>query len=151
MRRDEFIKKYGMDAWEHHLVVSREWLKKNKQKHRDASKKCRVQNREHYLNYNKEWNRNNSSLHMELCGKTFRAFCIESEYELIENYELAKKDNFNGWHCHHRLELHPDFSIRYTADSLKKLGLYYDRPASELIFLTHSEHARRHSIGRWNG
>lgn len=151
MRKEEYIERYGKEAWEHHLMISREWIKKNKQKHHDATIKCRKQNNEYYKNYTKEWNKNNRLLHSKLSGKTFQSFCIESEWELIENYKLAKADNFIGWHCHHRLELHPDYSIRFTADSLKKLDLYYNRPARELIFLTHAEHTRIHSIGRWNG
>lgn len=151
MTKAEYIERYGIEAWEHHLIVSREWIKKNKQKHIDATRKCHEQNNEHYKNYKKVWNKNNRLLHSKLSGKTFQAFCIESEWELIENYELAKADNFIGWHCHHRLELHPDYSIRFKADSLKKLDLYYNRPARELIFLTHAEHSRIHSLGRWNG
>ena len=27
------------------------------------------------------------------------------EYQKIENYELAKADNFKGWEIHHRLEI----------------------------------------------
>lgn len=149
MRKQEYIERYGIEGWEHHLAISREWIKKNKQKHNDATIKCRKQKPEYYKNSSKEWNKNNRLLHLKLSGKTFQAFCIESEWELIENYELAKADNFIGWHCHHRLELHPDYSIRFKADSLKKLDLYYNRPARELIFLTHAEHARIHSKARW--
>ena len=34
----------------------------------------------------------------------FKRYC--KDYENIENYELAKKDNFKGWVIHHRLETH---------------------------------------------
>ena len=70
------------------------------------------------------------------------------EYEKIENYEQAKADNFKGWHCHHRLELHPDGSIRFTKESLIKLDLYTNRPANELIFLTSKEHTKMHGKNR---
>lgn len=70
------------------------------------------------------------------------------EYELIENYDKAKADNFKGWHCHHRLELHQDGSIRFTKESLIKLDLYTNRPASELIFLTSKEHTKMHGKNR---
>lgn len=70
------------------------------------------------------------------------------EYEKIENYEKAKAANFKGWHCHHRLELHPDGSIRFTKESLIKLDLYTNRPASELIFLTSKEHTKLHGKNR---
>lgn len=71
------------------------------------------------------------------------------DYEHIENYDKAKADNFKGWHCHHRLELHPDGSIRFTRESLIKLDLYINRPANELIFLTREEHNKLHGANRW--
>lgn len=72
----------------------------------------------------------------------YKQYC--KDYEKIENYEKAKKDNFEGWHCHHRLETHTPDGERRDVDigykELKALGMYYNRPASELIFLTESEH-----------
>ena len=81
------------------------------------------------------------------------AYCKEryvkdGRIDLIENYELAVKDNFKGWEIHHRLELHPDGTVRFSRHSLIKLNLYYNRPSSELIWLTSSEHRRMHSKGR---
>ena len=63
---------------------------------------------------------------------------------MIENYELAKADNFDGWEIHHKIELHPDGSVRYTSKSLKDIGLYYNRPATELIWMTTFEHNSIH-------
>lgn len=34
----------------------------------------------------------------------YKQYCKEPEK--IENYQKAKKDNFKGWECHHRLETH---------------------------------------------
>ena len=72
----------------------------------------------------------------------FERYC--KDYENIENYQKAKKDNFKGWECHHRLETHNSDGERRLVDishkELKALGMYYNRPASELIFLTTSEH-----------
>ena len=72
----------------------------------------------------------------------FEKFC--KDYENIENYEKAKKDNFKRWECHHRLETHTSDGIRRVVDipykELIALGMYYNRPASELIFLTTREH-----------
>ena len=72
----------------------------------------------------------------------YKQFCKEPEK--IENYEKAKKDNFKGWECHHRLETHTSDNIRRDVDIPKKeliaLGMYYNRPATELIFLTSREH-----------
>ena len=72
----------------------------------------------------------------------FERFC--KDYENIENYQKAKKDNFKGWDCHHRLETWTSDGERRQIDitvaELKALGMYYNRPANELIFLRKSEH-----------
>ena len=72
----------------------------------------------------------------------FEKYC--KNYQDIENYEKAKADNFKGWHCHHRLETHTSDGERRPVDigyeELKALGMYYNRPASELVFLTTREH-----------
>ena len=72
----------------------------------------------------------------------FKRYC--KDYQNIENYEAAKKDDFKGWHCHHRLETHNSDGERRLVDisqkELKALGMYYHRPANELIFLTTREH-----------
>ena len=73
-----------------------------------------------------------------------KKFCCE-DLSLIENYELAVNDHTQTWHCHHRGEVLP--CGRFSVDDLKKFGLYYNRPAAELIFLTHSEHRRLHTKG----
>lgn len=62
----------------------------------------------------------------------------------IENYEQAMNDKDFTWDCHHRAEISDDGSTT-SVDELMKNGLYYNRPASELIFLRHDEHARLHS------
>lgn len=73
--------------------------------------------------------------------KYARKFCCE-DISLIENYELAVNDKTQTWHCHHRLGCVD--GVYKSIDELKKLGLYYSRPASELIFLTRSEHRKIH-------
>lgn len=75
------------------------------------------------------------------------------KYSLIENYELAKADNFKGWQCHHRLETHNSDGERRSVDithkELQALGMYYNRPAEELIFMTTYDHEMLHNpIGR---
>ena len=73
---------------------------------------------------------------------SFERYC--KDYENIENYEAAKKDNFKGWECHHRLETHTSDGERRLVDitqaELKALNMYYNRPPEELIFLIKSEH-----------
>lgn len=74
------------------------------------------------------------------------------DYENIENYEKAKAENFVGWHCHHRLQTWTLDGERRDVDvsrkELKALGLYYNRPAEELIFLTAAEHMSLHNKGK---
>lgn len=67
------------------------------------------------------------------------------EYWKVENYELAKADNFEGWVMHHKLEIGTDY--RNTAHDLKMMNLYYNRPPEELIFLTLREHVSLHKKG----
>ena len=82
--------------------------------------------------------------------RKFERYCDDTSK--IENYELAKADNFKGWDCHHRLETHNSDGERrlvdISRDELKSLGMYYNRPANELIFMTTSEHMRLHNKGK---
>ena len=79
----------------------------------------------------------------------FQNYC--KDYENIENYEKAKADNFRCWQCHHRLETHNSDGerrlVNISTAELKALGMYYNRPASELIFMTMYEHRRLHMKG----
>lgn len=70
-------------------------------------------------------------------------FCKE-DMSLIENYEQAANDKTQTWDCHHRLEI----ELNLSRQELKDRNLYYDRPASELIFLTHSDHMKLHKSRR---
>lgn len=78
--------------------------------------------------------------------------CICDDIENVENYEKAKADNFEGWECHHRLETHTSDGKRRTVDisrkELQALGMYYHRPAEELIFITIPEHSSLHHKGK---
>lgn len=76
-----------------------------------------------------------------------QTFWKDGDLSKIENYELAKKDNFKGWVCHHRLELTLDGQIAHSADELKRFDMYYNRPYFELIFLKRSEHTSLHNFG----
>ena len=80
----------------------------------------------------------------------FEYFCKNPEN--IENYEKALADNFKNWDCHHRLETHNSDGERrlvdITRDELKVLGMYYNRPAEELIFMKRSEHLFLHHKGK---
>ena len=66
----------------------------------------------------------------------------------VENYNLALADNFVNWVQHHRLETHNSDGerrlVQITAEELKALDMYYNRPAEELIWLTRAEHINIH-------
>ena len=84
--------------------------------------------------------------------KYYKRYC--SDIENVENFEKAKDDNFKGWCCHHRLQTWTSDGerrlVNISADELKSLGMYYNRPAEELIFLTSSEHSILHNKGENN-
>jgi hypothetical protein len=75
--------------------------------------------------------------------KYARQYCAE-DISNIENYKQAVMDYMKAWDIHHRAEILP--CGLFSMDDLKKFGLYYNRPASELIFLTHAEHIRLHRV-----
>ena len=77
--------------------------------------------------------------------KRLSRYC-KDDFCLIENYENAINDKEVTWHCHHRLET----DANMTQKELKEKNLYFHRPASELIFLTPTEHLHLHNIGERN-
>ena len=83
-------------------------------------------------------------------GKPYlNCFCKTPEF--IENYDKAIADESQTWECHHRLETHNSDGERRLIDISKKeliaLGMYYNRPAEELIFMTKMDHKRLHNTG----
>lgn len=79
-----------------------------------------------------------------------RCFCRNPK--LVENYAQAIADTTQTWEAHHRLETHTSDGerrlVELTRDELKALGMYYDRPAEELIFLTKADHNKLHNKGK---
>lgn len=79
------------------------------------------------------------------------------DFTKIENYEKAIADS-TKWDCHHRLETHKykdrsrkrwiEREENIPAKMLITFGVYYDRPAEELIFLSHSDHRSLHIKGK---
>lgn len=84
---------------------------------------------------------------------SIKRYC-NGDFTKIENYDKAVTDD-NKWHIHHRLETHKYKDRKRTewierdeqvpSSVLRDLGLYYNRPAEELIFLTGFEHISLHS------
>lgn len=61
----------------------------------------------------------------------------------IENYELAKADNFKGWICHHRN------GEEFSKEWLLKNNMYYNRTdPHEFKFVTRHEHLLIHNKGK---
>lgn len=68
-----------------------------------------------------------------------KKYCCE-ELNNIENYQNAINEP-ELYDLHHKL------GLQHTRKELLELNLYYNRHASELIFLTHSEHTKIHMDG----
>ena len=85
-----------------------------------------------------------------ICERNSRKFCCE-DISNIENYDKAIADKENMWDCHHRLEIQGPF--RNSKELLIRCGVYYNVPASQLIFLREDEHIRLHHCGNsyWLG
>lgn len=87
-----------------------------------------------------------------ICEQTIKKFC--NDFTKIENYEKAIADIAHTWQCHHRLETHNSDGTERPRDAqlsreeLIALGMYYNRPAEELIFLTEAVHKRLHNVGK---
>ena len=144
MTKQEFIDRYGEAKYEHRKARNTARQKEryqNDPEFRESritrSKECKKERYHNDLEFRKSHNARNNANHM-------KRYVENGRIDLIENYELAAKDNLDGWNIHHRLELHPDCTVRFTRQSLIKLELYYNRPPAELIWLSHSEHSRMH-------
>lgn len=83
----------------------------------------------------------------EKCAKKFCCKDISN----IENYDKAIAAP-EMWDCHHRMETHrrngKERITRLSKQDLIDWSIYYDRPADELIFLTHKEHTKLHHKGK---
>lgn len=79
---------------------------------------------------------------MSICKKTVKKFC--NEFEKIENYQEAVSSP-KRWDCHHRLE-----DTGLSKKDLIDRNMYYNRPASELVFLTCEAHISLHQKGKNN-
>ena len=77
--------------------------------------------------------------------KQARKFCKE-DLSKIKNYDKAIADTTQVWDCHHMTETWWNCSAKELIEN----ECYYNRKACELIFLTHSEHARLHNKGEKN-
>lgn len=84
--------------------------------------------------------------------KSLCRYCSE-DLSHIENYDKAIADDKHLWVCHHRNEICLANQSRLdrgitTYRQLIADGMYWHRPACELIFLRHDEHLRLHHNGK---
>ena len=88
-----------------------------------------------------------------------KLYCSE-DIALIENYQQAISDEERMWEIHHRRECDSEGRTLFTGTQLKEMGLYFNRPAAELIFVTRSMHWKLHremfenigkNVGKKNG
>ena len=81
--------------------------------------------------------------------KRVRHYCSE-DIALIENYNQAIADEERTWDIHHRRECDSEGRTLFTKKQLIDMNLYFNRPASELIFVTRSMHWKLHREIRSN-
>ena len=72
-----------------------------------------------------------------------KSYCSE-DISLIENYHEAIADEERTWDIHHRRECDSEGRTLCTGKQLIEMGLYFKRPASELIFVTRAMHWKLH-------
>ena len=70
-------------------------------------------------------------------------YCSE-DISLIENYQQAISDEERTWDIHHRSECDSEGRTLFTKKQLIEMNLYFNRPASELVFVTRSMHWKLH-------
>ena len=106
----------------------------------------KANNKKYRTSHREKVNAKAREYHREHREVKLKRYC--SDIEEIENYCLAKAVNFAGWDIHHRLETHTSDGIRrpvdLSMDELVALGTYYNRPASELVFMKHGDHMKLH-------
>lgn len=75
----------------------------------------------------------------------YRHYCCE-DLSNIENYAEAVLKDSGKWVCHHRNEIVD--GVHHSVKELIDRDLYYNRPASELIFMKYDEHSALHRVGK---
>lgn len=160
MNKFEFIERYGIEKYEAHLALCREINKRKYQNDSDFRALAKKSANERFMkryNTDNEYREFKKKQNLENCKKRYLndveyklsknvlKYVRDGELELIENFEAAKADNFEGWVVHHRLELTINGEYAHSEADLKRLDMYYDRPAFELIFMRKREHRSMHA------
>jgi len=79
-----------------------------------------------------------------MISKNINKIVRKGDLTKIENYDKAIADKTQTWICHHRLELTLDGEFARSKEDLERMGMYYNRPYFELIFVTRADHVRLH-------
>lgn len=141
----EKYKEYYAKNREKLIENKKEYNSKNKENIKEYSKNYYLENKEKRDNYRRKYySEHFDELAEKAKFKKMQSYIRNGEISLIENYDKALKDNFEGWEIHHRLECTLNDEYANSMDDLKRMGMYYNRPYFELIFLTSSEHAKLH-------
>ena len=69
-------------------------------------------------------------------------FC-KDDYRKIPGYERALREP-GKFDVHHILEITLDGQYAHNPKELKRVGMYYDRPYFELLWIPHGEHSALH-------
>ena len=134
MTKLEYIAKYGEEAYNRRLESNRIWARNTSEQRFDYRRNWANEHKEQHNAQARKYRKKNRQI-----GSTI--YCNEN-YDLIENYELAKADNFDPakWHLHHRLEHY------WSVKTLKRKGLYLNLNPEALIWLPADQHNTDFSI-----
>ncbi len=140
MKKSEYIAKYGLERYEAEKKRNAKYQKERY--HLDNKFKERRKKLSNNCNSYRYHNNMDANINIRMNKR--RKFVVDGRVDLIENYELAKADNFTGWLIHHRLELTINGEFVHTLNELKRLNMYYNRPPYELIWMRRNEHSSMH-------
>src|SRR5574344_29406 len=134
---------------EAHNEERQEYNQAHKEQRKHHRKAYNQAHKEELKEYMKAYNDDHKNEHKEYMKAYQRQLYCCEDISQIENYNLAKADNFINWDIHHRLETNNSDGERRLVDlshsELKALDMYYNRPASKLILLKHKEHMQLHN------
>lgn len=154
----ELIAKYGQEWYDALKERQREKAKNKKlspeelEKKREAARKWNAEHKQICIERATKWNKE----HREQCSEAVKAslsknpnyrtnwyrkkFVKDGRFDLVEDYDKAKANNFNGWVLHH---LKGEILDR---EDLIKQNMYFDRPPEEFKWVTKAEHNRIHKL-----
>lgn len=82
-----------------------------------------------------------------MISETYPTRYCRDPIDKINGYDEAISSS-EEYVCHHVLELTIDGQFAHTPSELKRLGMYWNRPAYELMFIKRSEHQIMHMNAR---